>query len=124
MKTKEQNTAEVMNYLKNSEKNFFLSEDGNHWQAIVKIQATGEYVFVKDGEVHRLNMESYLKEGTTAGKTFLKQRLHPTWEASGSWYKGYGHGPSKKLRAVKWTFARYELTANAVKDLVEEAIKG
>ncbi len=125
MKTAEKNTAEVMNYLKNSEKNFFLSEDGKHWQAIVKIQASGEYVFVKDGEVHRLNMEHYLKEGTTAGKTFLKQRLHPTWDISSSstWYKGYGHGPSKKLRAVRWTFARYELTANAVKELVEEAIK-
>jgi heme oxygenase len=125
MKTTEQNTAEVMNYLKNSEKNFFLSEDGKHWQAIVKIQATGEYVFVKDGEVHRLNMEHYLKEGTTAGKTFLKQKLHPTWDvqSSSTWYKGYGHGPNKKLRAVKRTLAHYELTSNAVKDLVEAAIK-
>jgi len=121
MKTQEQNTKEVMTYLEKSAQNFFQSEDGQHWQAIVKIQASGEYVFVKDGEVHRLNLEHYLKEGTTAGKTFLKHVLHPTWDVSShsTWYKGYGHGPSKKLRAVRSTFSRYELTANAVKNYLE-----
>ena len=119
MKSQQQNTNEVMTYLKKSAQNFFQSEDGQHWQAVVKIEKTGEYVFVKDGEVHHLNMDHYLKEGTTAGKTYLKQKLHPTWnvQSSSPWYKGYGHGPNKKLRAVKWTFSRYELIANTVAEL-------
>jgi hypothetical protein len=119
MKTQEQNTKEVMTYLEKSAQNFFQSEDGKHWQAVVKIQRTGEYVFVKDGEVHRLNMEYYLKEGTTAGKTFLKHRLHPTFDPYSTWYKGYGHGPSKKLRAIRWNMYCLELTSTAVKELVE-----
>jgi len=120
MKTQEQNTKEVMTYLKNSEKNFFLSEDGQHWQAIVKIHLLDKYVFIKDGEVHELNMDYYLKAGTTAGKTYLKNKIHPTWDVyNPAWNRGYGHGPSKKLRAVRWNFYRWELTDTAVKNYLE-----
>ena len=118
MKTSEQNQKEVMTYLEKSSQHFFESEDGKHWQAIVKIHALDKYIFIKDGEVSELNMEAYLKEGTTAGKTFLKQKLHPCWNPSGGsfWTRGYGHGPSKKLRAVKWNKARLELTSIAAQD--------
>lgn len=120
MKTQEQNKKEVMNYLQNSSKNFFESEDGKHWQSIVYLHALEKYVFIKDGEVYELNMEYYLREGTTAGKTFLKHKLHPTYDPYGSWYKGYGHGPSKKLKAVKWNMARLELTSEAAIKYVAE----
>ena len=121
MKTSEQNQKEVMTYLEKSSQHFFESEDGKHWQAIVKIHALDKYVFIKDGEVSELNMEAYLKEGTTAGKTFLKQKLHPCWNPSGGsfWTRGYGHGPNKKLRAVRWNKPRLELTSNAAQTYLE-----
>ncbi len=121
MKTSEQNQKEVMTYLEKSSQHFFESEDGKHWQAIVKIHALDKYVFIKDGEVSELNMESYLEEGTTAGKTFLKQKLHPCWNPSGGsfWTRGYGHGPNKKLRAVRWNKPRLELTSTATQNYLQ-----
>ena len=121
MKTSEQNQKEVMTYLEKSSQHFFESEDGKHWQAIVKIHALDKYVFIKDGEVSELNMESYLKEGTTAGKTFLKQKLHPCWNPSGGsfWTRCYGHGPNKKLRAVRWNKPRLELTSTATQNYLQ-----
>ena len=121
MKTAEQNTKEVMTYLEKSSKNFFQSEDGQHWQAVVKIQKTGDYVFVRDGEVFPIDISWYTGEKETEGKTRLKRKLHPTWDVNtnSSWYKGYGHGPGKKLRAVRWNLEKLELTASAVKEIVE-----
>jgi hypothetical protein len=123
MKTTEQNQKEVMTYLEKSSQHFFESEDGKHWQAIVKMHALDKYVFIKDGEVSELNMEAYLKEGTTAGKTFLKQKLHPCWDPSGTsfWTRDYGHGPSKKLKAVRWNkAARLELASIAAHRYLEK----
>ena len=122
MKTTEQNQKEVMNYLANSSKHFFESEDGKHWQAIVKLHELDKYVLIKDGEVFELSMQAYLREGITAGKTFLKQKIHPVYDPSGSlfWTRGYGHGPSKKLRAVRWNnAARLELTSMAAQAYLE-----
>ena len=121
MKTQERNNQEVMTYLQKSSQNFFESEDGKHWQSIVYLHALDKYVFIKDGEVSELNMEFYLKEGTTAGKTFLKQKIHPVYDPSGTsfWTRGYGHGPSKKLRAVRWNKARLELTSMAAQAYLE-----
>jgi hypothetical protein len=121
MKTTEQNRKEVLSYLERSQKNFFQSENGEHWQAIVKIQKTGEYVFVKDGLAYPINLDNYTKEGVTAGKTFLKQKYHPTFNYSSgsSWYKEYGHSADLKLSAVRWNLARLELTANAVRGIIE-----
>jgi hypothetical protein len=120
MKTTEQNQKEVMTYLSNSSQHFFESENGQHWQAVVKLHALDKYVFIKDGEVSEFNMEAYLKEGTTAGKTFLKQKVHPCWNPSGGtfWTRYYGHGPAKKLRAVRWNKARLELTSAAAQDYI------
>ena len=120
MKTSEQNQKEVMTYLTNSSQHFFESEDGQHWQAVVKLHALDKFVFIKDGEVSEFNMEAYLKEGTTAGKTFLKQKVHPCWNPSGGtfWARYYGHGPAKKLRAVRWNKARLELTSAAAQDYI------
>jgi hypothetical protein len=115
MKSNEQNKKEVMNYLEKSSQHFFESENGNHYQAIVKIQATGNYVFVKNGNCYPIDEKGYIAEGTTAGKTFLKQRFHPKWDAHSNFY---GHGTSKKLRAVRWNKARLELTATAVAEIV------
>ena len=122
MKTTEQNQKEVMNYLANSSKHFFESEDGKHWQAIVKLHELDKYVLIKDGEVFEISMQAYLREGITAGKTFLKQKIHPVYDPSGSlfWTRGYGHGPSKKLRAVRWNnAARLELTTMAAQAYLE-----
>jgi hypothetical protein len=112
MKTAEQNKQEVMTYLEKSSRNFFLSEDGNHYQSVVKIHSTGKYVFVKDGEVIPINIEDYTKDGMTEGKTFLKYRFHPLWNPSERWKMG--HGPAKKIRSVKWNRERLELTASAI----------
>ena len=123
MKTTEQNQKEVMNYLANSSKHFFESEDGKHWQAIVKLHELDKYVLIKDGEVFEISMQAYLREGITAGKTFLKQKIHPVYDPSGSsfWTRGYGHGPSKKLRAVRWNnAARLELTSMAAQQYLEK----
>ena len=122
MKTTEQNQKEVMNYLANSSKHFFESEDGKHWQAIVKLHELDKYVLIKDGEVFEISMQAYLREGITAGKTFLKQKIHPVYDPSGSlfWTRGYGLGPSKKLRAVRWNnAARLELTSMAAQVYLE-----
>lgn len=121
MKTQEKNNQEVMTYLQKSSQNFFESEDRKHWQSIVYLHALDRYVFIKDGEVSELNMEAYLKPGTTAGKTFLKQKIHPVYDPSGTsfWTRGYGHGPSKKLRAVRWNKARLELTSSAAQVYLE-----
>ena len=111
-----------MNYLANSSKHFFESEDGKHWQAIVKLHELDKYVLIKDGEVFEISMQAYLREGITAGKTFLKQKIHPVYDPSGSlfWTRGYGHGPSKKLRAVRWNnAARLELTSMAAQAYLE-----
>lgn len=115
MKTQEQNAKEVMTYLQKSAQNFFQSEDGNHWQAVVYLHAMEKYVFIRDGEVFELNMSRYLGQGTTAGKTFLKNLLHPTFTASEYAMNnyGYGHGPFKKMRAVRWNLAKLELTSTA-----------
>jgi hypothetical protein len=123
MKTTEQNQKEVMTYLEKSSQHFFESEDGKHWQAIVKLHELDKYVLIKDGEVFELSMEVYLKEGTTAGKTFLKQKLHPCWDPSGTsfWTRDYGHGPSKKLKAVRWNkAARLELASIAAHRYLEK----
>ena len=120
MKTQEQNTKEVMTYLEKSAQNFFQSEDGQHWQAVVKLPALDKYVFIKDCEVHEFNMGHYLGEGITDGKARLKRKLHPTWDVHNpTWNRGYGHGPSKKIRAVRWNLARLELTANAAQAYLE-----
>lgn len=121
MKTTEQNRKEVMTYLEKSSKNFFQSEDGLHWQAVVKIQKTGDYVFVRDGQVFPIDTTWYTGDGETDGKGRLKRKIHPVWDVpvKSSWYTGYGHGPSKKLRAVRWNLEKLELTANAVKSIVE-----
>lgn len=114
MKSQEQNNREVMSYLKNSSQHFFESEDGKNWQAIVYLTALDKYVFMKDGEVTEINVNYYTVSGMTAGKTCLKQKIHPTFNPfsySGSYYKGYGHGPAKKLRAVRWNKPRLELTS-------------
>lgn len=112
MKTQEQNTKEVMGYLERSARNFFESEDGQHWQAVVRVDDSEKYIFIKDGVVSEFDMGYYLGEGKTAGKCFLKTRLHPGFDLapnSGSLYKGYGHGPKAKLRAVRWNSYRREL---------------
>ena len=127
MKTQEQNTKEVMTYLEKSSKNFFESEDGKHWQSIVYLHALEKYVFIKDGEVHDLNVQDYIGENIvgkqiTEGKTFLKYKIHPQWDitSSNSLWKGFGHGPSKKLRAVRWNkAARLELTAMAAQSYLQ-----
>lgn len=126
MKTQEQNTQEVMNYLENSAKNFFESEDGQHWQAIVKLHRLDKYVFIKDGEVNELNMSYYVGEQITEGKTRIKQKIHPVYEPYGVWSKGYGHGPSTKLRAVRWNLAKLELTSTAAQEYYDsmETTKG
>ncbi len=122
MKTKEQNQKEVMNYLEKSSKHFFESEDGQHWQAIVKLHAIDKFVFIKNGEVIELNLDWYLSDTQTAGKTFLRRRVHPNWTISdrSSWYNGYGHGSQKNLRAVKWNKTRLELTANAAQEYLQK----
>ena len=120
MKTTEQNTKEVMTYLEKSSQHFFASEDGQHWQAIVKMHKSGEYVFAIDGEAFPINLENYIKDGVTAGKTFLKQKYHPAWDVPRGkyWYgKDCGHGPSKKIKAVRWNRERLQLTATAVQNL-------
>lgn len=121
MKTQEQNTKEVMTYLEKSSQNFFQSEDGKNWQAVVFLHSLQKYVFVKDGHVFEFNMAYYIGEGITEGKTRLKQKLHPTFDCHphSAFYHGYGHGPSKKLRAVKFKFDKYELTAKACQDYLE-----
>ena len=127
MKTQEQNTKEVMTYLEKSSKNFFESEDGKHWQSIVYLHALEKYVFIKDGEVYDLNMEAYLGNDTTGnriteGKTLLKYKIHPQWDVptGSSWFKGYGHGPKQKMRAVRWNKAsRLELTAMAAQKYID-----
>ena len=111
MKTQEQNEKEVMGYLEKSSKNFFESEDGHNWQAVVKISEK-KYIFIKNEVVSEFDMSYYLGEGKTAGKCFLKTRLHPRFDlAHNLWslYKGYGHGPKAKLRAVRWNGYRREL---------------
>lgn len=115
MKTSEQNKKEVMTYLEQSAKHFFESEDGNHWQAVVYLTKLEKYVFIKDGEVIPINVDHYLGQNETEGKTRLKRKLHPHWPISdrSAWYNGYGHGSQKKLRAVRWNLSRLELTANA-----------
>ena len=126
MKTQERNNQEVMTYLQKSSQNFFESEDGKHWQSIVYLHALDRYVFIKDGDVNELNMQAYLGNDTTGnriteGKTLLKQKFHPVYDPSGTsfWTRGYGHGPSKKLRAVRWNKARLELTSNAAQAYLE-----
>lgn len=127
MKTQEQNTKEVMTYLEKSSKHFFESGDGNHWQSIVYLHAHGRYVFIKDGEVNELNMKAYtgkdsLGNSITEGKTLLKYLVHPHWDipTGSSWFKGYGHGPKKKLRAVRWNKARLELTSTAAQEYLSK----
>lgn len=115
MKSQEQNNREVMSYLKNSSQHFFESEDGKKWQAIVYLKESDRYVFVKDGEVSEINVAYYLAKGITAGKTGLKQKISPQFNPySGSWYKGYGHGPAAKLRAVRYNKFRRELIDNSI----------
>jgi hypothetical protein len=120
MKTNEQNKKEVMSYLEKSSHHFFESEDGQHWQSIVKIQATGEFVFVKDGKCYPIDEKGYIADGVTAGKTFLKQRFHPCYNPSGYYSNHYGHGPAKKMRAVRWNLPRLELTSNAIMEMQKE----
>lgn len=117
MKSQEQNNREVMSYLKNSSQHFFESEDGKNWQAVIYLTDLDKYVFIKDGEVTEIDVTIYTANGWTAGKTYLKHRIHPVFNPfsySGSYYKGYGHGPAKKLRAVRWNKFRLELTSTAV----------
>lgn len=110
-----------MSYLKKSAQNFFQSEDGNHWQAVVYLHALDKYVFIRDGRVFELNMANYIGQGITAGKTFLKNKLHPTYTPSEYAMQnyGYGHGPFKKMRAVRWNRARLEMTATAAQSYLE-----
>ena len=127
MKTQEQNTKEVMTYLEKSSKNFFESEDRKNWQSIVYLHALDRYVFIKDGEVNELNMKAYIGTDSlgnliTEGKTLLKYMLHPHWDipSGSSWYRGYGHGPKKKLRAVRWNKDRLELTSTAPQEYLSK----
>ena len=128
MKTQEQNTKEVMTYLEKSSKNFFESEDGKHWQSIVYLHALEKYVLIRDGEVHEINVQNYIGENIvgkqiTEGKTFLKYKIHPQWNipTGSKWFKDYGHGPDKKLRAVRWNkAARLELTATAAQEYLSK----
>lgn len=126
MKTQAQNTKEVMTYLEKSSQNFFESEDGQHWQAIVKLEVLDKYVFVKDGTVNEINMDHYIGEGKTAGKTYLKQKIHPQWNPSNSnWYSSYGHGPAKKIRSVRRNRFRRELVETAIQNyLLAQTAKG
>ena len=121
MKTLEQNRKEVMNYLKRSSKNFFLSEDGQHWQSIVKIHTLDQYVFIRDGKVFPIEVEKYCQASITAGKTFLKQKTHPQYDPNHlyKYSERMGHGPSKKLCAVRWNKERLELTSKAVKEYLK-----
>ena len=122
MKSTEQNTKEVMTYLKKSAQHFFESEDGKNWQAITQNSA-GEYVFVIDGEVHPIKLDVVTGEGVTDGKACLKRKHHPTWDvpriASSAYWKSWGHGPSRKLRAVRKNKFRRELIEIAVREAVE-----
>jgi hypothetical protein len=102
MKTTEQNQKEVLTYLEKSSKQFFVSEDGNHFQTIIKLK-DGKFIFVRDGEIFPINVENYTKEGETAGRTFLKYQFHPTYNPSHKYWPNVGHGPSKKMKAVKRT---------------------
>jgi len=125
MKTTEKNTAEVMTYLEKSSQHFFESEDGKHWQAVVKLQASGDYIFIRDGEVFPIDVSKYINNNLagkpiTEGKTFLKYKLHPCWDVSHSFStKDYGHGPSKKLSAVRWNKAKLELTSTATQNYLQ-----
>lgn len=115
MKSHEQNTKEVMTYVEKSSRNFFQSEDGQNWQAVVKINELNRYVLVKDGNIIELNLDMYCEPGTTAGKTFLKGKIHPTWDSNSQYFVSrYGHGPSKKLRAIRWN--------NNLRDLITKSI--
>lgn len=119
MKTQEQNTKEVMGYLERSARNFFESEDGQHWQSVVRVGDSGKYIFIKDGVISEFDMGYYLGEGKTAGKCFLKTRLHPRFDLAPhlwSLYKGYGHGPKAKLKAVRWNSYRRGLVEGCVLD--------
>jgi len=99
MKTQERNQAEVMNYLNQSSKHVFQSEDGTVFQAIVK--SGDKFLFIKNEEVHIINIDQYIGYFPTEAKTKMKQKFHPTWDVNEKYYKGYGIGPSKKPRAVK-----------------------
>lgn len=115
MKSHEQNTKEVMTYVEKSSRNFFQSEDGQNWQAVVKINELNRYVLVKDGNIIELSLDKHCEPGTTAGKTFLKGKIHPTWDSNSQYFfSNYGHGPSKKLRAIRWN--------NNLRDLITKSI--
>jgi hypothetical protein len=105
MKTTEQNTKEVMNYLNRSSQHLFMSEDGKDYQVIVKIK--DGFALIKNGDILPIKHENYITEGVTAGKTFVKRTIHPVWNPSPS-YRGYGFGPAKKLRSVKYFKAMRE----------------
>jgi hypothetical protein len=106
MKSQTQNTAEVMNYLKNSSNHLFMSEDGTKYQTI---QPIGEgYVLIKNDEVHIIDIDKHLGYYPTEGRTKLKQRFHPTWNVNEKWHKGYGMGPGDKPKSVRWFKAMEE----------------
>jgi hypothetical protein len=129
MKTPEQNRTEVMNYLNESSKHFFQSEDGKSFQAIMKIDE--QFVFIlhicdvnfKNGEryddikenVYVLDIENHLQRFKTEGKTKLKQRFHPSYDPY--WQNSeFGMGPGKKPRSVK----HYKELVAKVEKIVED----
>jgi hypothetical protein len=119
MKTNEQNQKEVIGYLEKSSTHFFESEDGLHYQAIIKIESTGEFVFIKDSVVFKINISSYTSNGETAGKAWLKNRYF-TKMVDTTYHKDYGHGKNLKMRAVrKRTKARLELIKSALESYVK-----
>lgn len=107
MKSQEQVRSEVMSYLEKSSKQFFESEDRNEYQTIVKTDK--EFVFVKNGEKFPIDHEYYIQSGKGEAKTWLKRKFHPTWDVNEKYWKGYGMGPSKKPRAIRWNRERREL---------------
>lgn len=129
MKTPEQNRTEVLNYLNESSKHFFQSEDGKSFQAIVKIDE--QFIFIKhicnvnikNGEmydeikenVYILDIENHLQRFKTEGKTKLKQRFHPSYDP---YYpqSEFGMGPGKKPRSVK----HYKELAAKIEKIIED----
>ena len=117
MKTNEQNQKEVIGYLKKLSDHFFESEDGLHYQFTVNIESTGEFVFIKDSVATKIDIDNYIKDGMTYGKTLLKNRFFPKWDRGDN---RYGHAPKLKMRAVrKRAASRIDLVRSALEDYLK-----
>lgn len=114
MKTIEQNRKEVMNYLNKASQHLFMSEDETTYQTIAKI---GDgFALIKNDEVHIIDIEKHLEYWPTEGRTKLKQRFHPTWDINEKYHKGWGMGPGKKPKSVKYFRSMKEKISKIISD--------